>query len=154
MKKFLKFLLRKIKPSVSRSHKRPRQLVVQKVKPQNALSASRLVTEYRENGLGSNRANWARMTALLAAVETAIETNSAVDITELFPADASGKQYHTAHRALSAGIIRPLWHKVSIVVLSDAKVRGHIATGESTTTGNGKVFVIPVIGDAEVPALV
>lgn len=132
----------------------PRQFLVEKVKPQNALSASRLVTEYRESGLSSNRGNWARMTALLAAVETAIETNSAVDITTLFPADANGKQYHTAHRALSAGIIRPLWHKVTIVVLSEAKVKGDTVKGESTTTGKGQVFVVPVIGDAKVPALV
>jgi hypothetical protein len=158
MKKFIKFLLRKTKPknapSASRSRKRPRQFLVQKVKPQNALSASRLVTEYRENGLGSNRADWERMTALLAAVETAIDTNSAVDITTLFPADANGKQYHTAHRALNAGIIRPFRHKVTVVVLSNAKTTGRTVAGESTTTGKGKVFVVPVIGDAKVPALV
>ena len=135
MNKFLKFLLRK-------------------VKPQNALSASRLVAEYRASGLGSNRADWARITALLAAVTTAIQTDSAVDITALFPADASGKQYHTAHRALNAGVIRPLWNKVTIVVLKDAKVTGRIVEGESTTTGKGMVLVVPVMVNAKVPALV
>lgn len=135
MNKFLKFLLRK-------------------VKPQNAKSASRLVAEYRAKGLGSNRADWVRITALLAAVTTAIQTDSAVDITALFPADANGKQYHTAHRALNAGIIRPLWNKVTIVVLKDAKVTGNTVEGESTTTGKGMVLVVPVMLDAKVPALV
>ena len=87
----------------------------------------------------------------LAAEE---QTDSAVDITALFPADASGKQYHTAHRALNAGVIRPLWHKVTIVVLKDATVTGRIVEGESTTTGKGIVLVVPVLVDAKVPALV
>jgi hypothetical protein len=134
MNKFLKFLLRK-------------------VKPQNAKSATRLVAEYRAKGLGSNRADWVRITALLAAVTTAIDTNSAVDITALFPA-SDGKQYHQAHRALNSGAIRPLWHKVTIVVLKDATVTGNTVEGESTTTGKGTVLVVPVLVDAKVPALV
>ena len=158
MRKFLKFLLRKVKPIdapiARRSRKRPRQFLVQKVKPQNAYGASRIVAEYRESGLSSNRGNWARMTALLAAVETAIYTNSAVDITTLFPADANGKQYHTAHRALGAGVLQPYRHKVTVIVLSDAKVTGRTVSGESTTTGKGQVFVLPVRLDTKVPALV
>lgn len=104
--------------------------------------ATNAVATYRESGLGSNRGNWARTAILLASVLTAIETKSAVDITELFPA-GDGKQYHQAHRALNSGAIRPMWNNVTIVVLKDATVKGNNVTGETTTTGKGLVFVVP-----------
>jgi hypothetical protein len=149
MRKFLKFLLRKVKPinaksaTITKRAKRKVTFILRKVKPINAKSATQLVTEYRVSGLGSNRAEWSRITALLAAVMTATETNSAVDITALFPANASDKQYHTAHRALNAGIIRPLRHNVRIVVLESARVKGDTVEGETTTTGKGMVLVVP-----------
>lgn len=104
--------------------------------------ATALVATYRASGAGSNRANWARTIALLGAVLTAIKSGDAVDVTDIFPIDGAGKQYHVAHRALSSGMVRPYWEQVTVVVLKDATVAKGKVTGESTTTGKGLVFLV------------
>jgi hypothetical protein len=117
-------------------------LSTRKVTAKVTKQATALVATYRESGLGSNRANWARTIALLGAVITAIESGDAVDVTDLFPASGAGKQYHVCHRALSSGMVRPSWGQVTVVVLKDATVTKGKVTGESTTTGKGLVFVV------------
>ena len=114
-----------------------------KVTAQVTKQATALVATYRENGLGSNRTNWARTIALLGAVTTAIATGDAVEVTEFFPENGSGKQYHLAHRALSSGVVRPNWAEVTVVVLRNAETNGKTVTGETTTTGKGRVFIAP-----------
>ena len=108
----------------------------------SAKQASALLATYRESGQGSNRTNWDRTAILLGAVLTVIAKGDAVEITELFPATGAGKQYHIAHRALSSGAIRPYWGQVTIVVIKNAETKGKKVTGETTTTGSGKVFIV------------
>jgi hypothetical protein len=104
--------------------------------------ASALLATYRESGQGSNRTNWKRTATLLAAVLTVIAEGDAVEITGLFPATGAGKQYHIAHRALSSGMLRPNWGDVTVVVLKNAVTKGKMVTGETTTTGSGRVFIV------------
>jgi hypothetical protein len=118
-------------------------LAISQASPIDATRATALVAEYRKVGNGSNRTDWVRVTALLVAVFTAIRTGKSVEITDLFPAGASGKQYHTAHRALSAGIVRPYWSGVVVQVVRNDSLVGKMITGESTTTRSGLVFLTP-----------
>jgi hypothetical protein len=117
-------------------------LSTRKVTAQVTKQATALVATYRESGAGSNRTNWVRTIALLGAVLTAIKSGDAVDVTDIFPADGAGKQYHVAHRALSSGMVRPYWEQVTVVVLKDATVTKGSVSGESTTTGKGLVFLV------------
>ena len=71
-----------------------------------------------------------------------LDWGDAVEITEVFPATGAGNHYHIAHRALSSGAIRPYWGKVTIVVIKNAETKGKKVTGETTTTGSGKVFIV------------
>jgi phytoene dehydrogenase-like protein len=119
-----------------------RKVTAKAVAPKQAAA---LVAQYRESGLGSNRTDWARTVVLLSAVLHAIETGYAIDVTELFPATGSGKQYHIAHRALGSGVLRPFWKNVTVVVIKDATVKGTSVTGESTTTGKGVVLIAPTL---------
>jgi hypothetical protein len=118
-------------------------LAISQVSPLDTKRATALVAEYRKVGNGSNRTDWVRVTALLVAVFTAIRTGKSVEITDLFPAGESGKQYHTAHRALSAGVVRPFWNGVVVQVLRDCDQAGEVVSGETTTTAKGRVFLTP-----------
>ena len=118
-------------------------VTISQVSPIDTKRATALVADYRESGNGSNRTDWARVTALLVAVFTAIRTGKSVEITDLFPDGESGKQYHTAHRALSAGIVRPYWSGVVVQVVRNDSQVGKVITGESTTTRSGRVFLTP-----------
>lgn len=109
------------------------------------------VTEYRENGNGSNRTKWERVTAVLSAVLTVIETGLPVEITDLFTeTDAKAPAYHLAHRILSAGVVRPEWANVQVVTMRTGTIttgKGGTITGETTTTGKVgtvRVFITPV----------
>ena len=125
-------------------------VTISQVSPIDTKRATALVAEYRESGLGSNRTNWKRTLVLLASVFAVVRSGKSVEITDLFPAGASGEQYHTAHRALSSGLIRPHWSGVVVQVISndwpimsnDTKF-GMVITGESTTTCHGRVFLSP-----------
>ena len=116
---------------------------ISQVSPIDTKRATALVADYRESGNGSNRTDWARVTALLVAVFTAIRSGKSVEITDLFPAGNSGKQYHTAHRALNAGAIRPYWSGVVVQVVRNDSQVGKVITGETTTTRSGRVFLTP-----------
>ena len=118
-------------------------LTLRSASPQDAKQATAIVAQYREAGNGSNRANWERVTALLASVLTVIRTGEAVDVSEMFPTGASGKPYHTAHRALSHGAIRPYWHGVVVVGMRNVTTEKRTVTGETTTTNTERVFIAP-----------
>lgn len=115
-----------------------------RVSPSDTKQAVAMVVAYRENGNGSNRANWERVTALLAVVLTVVRTGHAVDVSELFPVDGSDKVYHTAHRALSHGAIRPYWHNVAVVGMRNVTHNRNETTGETTTTRATHVLIAPV----------
>jgi hypothetical protein len=116
---------------------------ISQVSPIDTKRATALVADYRESGNGSNRTDWARVVVLLASVLAVVRSGKSVEITDLFPAGASGKQYHTAHRALSAGIVRPYWSGVVVQVVRNDLQVGKAITGESTTTRSGRVFLTP-----------
>ena len=110
--------------------------------------ASRAVTEYRDNGNGSNRTNWDRMTAILSAVLTVVQTGKSAEITNLFTETTKAPAYHLAHRSLSAGVIRPEWSAVQVVTIRNAGMtaKGSTVTGDSTTTGlvgTVRIFLVP-----------
>lgn len=144
------FLLRCSHPVIAPAHKespmdtKQATFTTAKVSPSDAQQAQKLVTEYRDNGNGSNRANWARVTALLAVVLTVIRTGKSVDVSDLFPVDGSDKVYHTAHRALSHGAIRPYWHNVAVVGMRNVTATRTEITGETTTTRATHVVIAPV----------
>lgn len=128
------------------------ELYTTAMRPASVASAVATVTEYRENGNGSNRTNWERMTGILSAVLNTISTGMATEVTDLFTdTDSKAPAYHLAHRALSAGAIRPEWQNVQVVTLRTETVqtgKGGIVTGDSTTTGKvGKVriFITPTV---------
>lgn len=130
-------------------------LALSKVRPADATNAKRTVSEYREQGNGSNRTKWDRVIVLLSAVMTAIATKRAVEVTDLLTGkdgtndqrDTKSPAYHQVHRALSHGAIRPLWDKVMVVALTDTVGTKTSVTGTSSTTakvGQARVFVVPV----------
>jgi len=111
-------------------------------------TATKAVTEYRDNGNGSNRTNWDRMTAILSAVLTVTQTGRSVEITDLFTETTKAPAYHLAHRSLSAGVIRPEWSAVQVVTIRNAGMtaKGSTVTGDSTTTGlvgTVRIFLVP-----------
>ena len=130
-------------------------VTVAKVRPADTKQATELVAKAKANGELSNRANLARMAGVLAGVLTVISTGKAVEITDLFPATdpTTGKAqgspaYHLAHRSLSADLIRPNWHKVTVVpMLADTVTTDKATiTGETSTTakvGRVRVFLAP-----------
>lgn len=125
-------------------------LAVVKATAPDTAQASRTVDQYRANGGGSNRTNWTQVTAVLCAVLCAIRTGKAVEVTDLYQSAIGGKSpaYNMAHRQLSAGVIRPLWHKVQVVALTGATGGKGTVTGTPNTTvpmGAGvRLFVVPV----------
>jgi len=118
-------------------------VTISQVSPVDTKRATALVADYRESGNGSNRTDWARIAVLLASVFAVVRSGKSVEITDLFPAGESGKQYHTAHRALSAGIVRPYWSGVVVQVVRNDSQVGKVITGETTTTRSGRVFLSP-----------
>lgn len=118
-------------------------VTISQVSPVDTKRATALVADYRESGNGSNRTDWARLVVLLASVFAVVRSGESVEITDLFPAGKSGKQYHTAHRALSAGIVRPYWLGVVVQVIDVYSEVGEAITGDTTTTRSGRVFLSP-----------
>lgn len=131
-------------------------LTTAKIRPADLTTAQRMVAEYRDNGNGSNRTKWERVTIVLASVLTAIHTGKSVNLTDVFTGrdgtnderETSSSGYNIAHRALSHGAIRPFWHEVQIVALTETKHGKNTVTGVSNTTlpiGQVEVFVsVPV----------
>jgi hypothetical protein len=130
-------------------------LTVGKVSPADSKTAGEVASKAREAGELSNRTNYARMVSMLASVLAVVRTGKAVEITDLFPATdpTTGKTqtapaYHLAHRTLSAGVLRPTWHKVRIVpmVASTMTTGKGTVSGETSTTakvGRVRLFVAP-----------
>lgn len=130
-------------------------LTVGKVAPADAKTASEVVGKAREAGELSNRTNLVRMVGILSAVLAVVRTGKAVEVTDLFPDTdpTTGKvqtapAYHLAHRSLSAGVVRPAWHKVRVVPMVTSTVttgKGTVSGETSTTAKVGKVrlFVAP-----------
>lgn len=129
-------------------------LTIGKVRPADLTTAKRTVSEYREQGNGSNRTKWDRVTVLLSAVLTVVGSGRSVEVTELFTgSDGNNDQrttdspaYHQVHRALSHGAIRPLWDQVQVVALKDTTSTKTTVTGVSSTTGKVgrvRVFITP-----------
>jgi hypothetical protein len=140
-------------------------LTVTKVTQAQAKSGQATVAKAKADGELSNRTNTARMAGIVSAVLAIIATGKAVEITDLFPAvdPITGKPntapaYHLAHRALSANLVRPNWHKVIVVpiVTSTAKVAkptkastsvtAFTITGDTSTTakvGTVRLFLAP-----------
>lgn len=119
-----------------------------KITDSKVAEASRAVAQYRDNGNGSNRTNWDRMTAILSAVLTVVQTGKSVEITNLFTETTKAPAYHLAHRSLSAGVIRPEWSAVQVVTIRNAGItaKGSTVTGDSTTTGlvgTVRIFLVP-----------
>ena len=130
-------------------------VTVAKVSPALAKQAGEIVAKAKADGLLSNRANLSRMAGVLAGVLTVTKTGQAVEITDLFPATdpTTGKAqtapaYHLAHRALSADLVRPNWHKVRIVpmITDTVTIAKTTITGETSTTakvGRVRLFIAP-----------
>jgi hypothetical protein len=116
-------------------------LTLRNASPQDAKQATAIVAKYRESGNGSNRANWERVTLLLSAVLTVLRTGDSVEVSSLFPAGGSDKVYHTAHRALSHGAIRPYWGNVVVIGMRNTTRNGKTVTGETTTQYASEVFI-------------
>lgn len=121
-------------------------ITISQVSPVDTKRATALVAKYRESGLGSNRGNWARTIQVLAFVLTVLRGKS-VETTLAFPLadDARGGKalYHTAHRAMSSGLLRPYWDDIYVVGLRDCVQVGDVVTGETTTTNAERVFFLP-----------
>ena len=135
-------------------------LVLGKSNQADVKQAVALVAQYRANNGGSNRTNWMMVTDMLTCVLACIRTGKAIEITDLYtgnwlPQVSSGKSpaYNLAHRQLSAGVIRPLWHRVQVVALvrcqSDGK--GTVTGTPSSTARFGasstpevRLFIVPV----------
>lgn len=126
-------------------------LTTGKVRPADLTIAKRTVSEYREQGNGSNRTKWDRVTVLLSAVLTVVGSGRSVEVTDLFDGQDGSKTtdspaYHQVHRALSHGAIRPLWDQVQVVALKDTTSTKTTVTGVSSTTGKVgrvRVFITP-----------
>lgn len=131
-----------------------------KITPADVKSAASIVNEYRANGGGSNRTNWTQVQGILSAVITVIRTGRAVEITGFYMDQIGTKSpaYNLAHRQLSAGVIRPYWHRVQVVALVDATVKGSEVSGVPNTTipmGTGvRLFLVPTTEPTKVPAKV
>lgn len=112
--------------------------------------AHQAVDQYRADGNGSNRTNWSRLALVAGAIATVVRTGKAVEVTELFAdqIDAKAPAYNIAHRALSAGLVRPDWHAVRVVALADCQTGKGTVTGVSNTTartGRVRLFYVPAV---------
>lgn len=111
-------------------------------------TAEAMVAEYKANGLGSNRTNWSRLAEITARLAVVNGTGKAVEVTDLFTdTEAKAPAYNIAHRALSAGLVRPTWHTVRVIALAECKAgKGNTVTGISNTTarvGQVRLFYVP-----------
>lgn len=127
------------------------RLVLATVSPADSKQATALVAKYRADGGGSNRTNWSQVTAVLSAVLACVRTGKAVELTAFYTDQAGGKSpaYNLAHRQLSAGVIRPMWHRVQVVALvgCQADGKGAVSGTPNTTAKMGpgvRLFVVPV----------
>lgn len=93
-----------------------------------AAEAKDIVRTAREAGLGSNRSNWSRIEAVLAACLSVIATGEACEVTHAF-VSGNCPAYNMAHRVLSTELIRPYWNNVQVFALADAQF---VALGEDT----------------------
>jgi hypothetical protein len=121
-------------------------ITISQVSPVDTKRATALVAEYREAGLGSNRGNWTRTLRILAMVLTVLRGKSLEATAEFLVVDGArgGKAlYHTAHRAMSSGLLRPHWNDIYVVGLRDCVQVGNVVTGETTTTSAERVFFVP-----------
>lgn len=111
--------------------------------------ADQAVDQYRTNGGGSNRTNWSRLALVAGAIATVLRTGKAVEVTGLFTdTEAKAPAYNIAHRALSAGAVRPDWHRVRVVALADCQTAKGSVTGVSNTTARtGHVRLFYVLAD-------
>lgn len=115
-------------------------LTIGKVRPADFKSAQKALTEYRNAGNGSNRTNWVRMADVLASVLAVIRSGQSVEVTEMFHPTTWGQKpglapaYNLAHRALSADLIRPYWHKIQVHALMRVETVGSTVRGISNTT--------------------
>ena len=100
-------------------------------------AAAEAIATYRAEGGGSNRNNWPRMAALLAAVLAVTTTGVPVEVTDLFGG------YHVAHRALNPAPFAPYWAKVQVVALRDVTREGATVTGVSDTARGKTVLLCP-----------
>lgn len=125
-------------------------LSVAKATAGDQATARRAIAIYRADGLGSNRTNWAQVTAVLASVLAVVRSGKAVEVTDLYAGQVGTKSpaYNLAHRQLSAGAIRPMWNNVQVVSLIDCKDgKAGTVTGTPNTTvpmGAGvRLFLAP-----------
>ena len=125
-------------------------ITISEVSPADTKRATKLVENYRDEGLGSNRGNWGR-TYLILAMALAVVRGKSIESTLAFPlADGArgGKAlYHNAHRAMNAGLLRTYWNDIYVVGLRDCVQVGNVVTGETTTTNAERVFFVPASRD-------
>jgi hypothetical protein len=117
--------------------------LTQSVTPKAAKAAADAVEQFRANGGGSNRTNWARTEAILASVLVVVATGTPVDISSSVVATGSSSAYHLAHRVLSTDLLRPYWGSVQVLALKNAVWNGSEVTGESSTTRGETVLICP-----------
>ena len=106
-------------------------------KPNDLKQASALTLAYRNEGNGSNRTNWERMTAILAVVLCVVRTGKPVEVTDLFT-DGTSPVYNQAHRILSTGLLRPYWEQVTVV-----SVKPDGTTTTTGTVGTVRTYIVP-----------
>lgn len=102
----------------------------------HARAAVDAIDTYRAEGGGSNRTDWPRMTALLAAAIAVCATGIPVELTQF-------DGYHVAHRALKPAPFAPYWAKVQVVALRNVTREGATITGESDTVRGTTVLLCP-----------
>lgn len=118
-------------------------ITVAQVSDEAREESNRMVAAYAETN-GSNRTNWGRVEAVLAAVLTVLATGASVEVTDDFIGGTS-PMYNIVHRCLSMGLIRPHWHQVKVLVLFNTTQKGAKVTGtKSSTIREGRAFIVPV----------
>lgn len=113
--------------------------------PARVKEAATLTAAMRDAGQGSNRSNWLRIEALLAAVLQVLASGQPCEVTDLFGVAGSSPAYNVLHRTLSAGPLRPYWSQVQALALVDCAEQGKSITGTTNTTAReARLFICPV----------
>jgi hypothetical protein len=108
-------------------------------------TAQAIVDEYRTNGGGSNRSDWGRTIAMLAAVlDVAYGRGVPVELTDRFASYGASSPYHLAHRVLSGNLFAEHWDRVQVVALRNVTRNGSEMTGETDTVRGTVLLLCPV----------
>lgn len=93
--------------------------------------ASKLVAEYRANGIGSNRANWERVAVLLACYAVAERG----EYCALPAITGDSPVYNRAWRAMRSALSQEQWLAVRVCAVENGRF--------STTAKTGTAYIVP-----------